>query len=330
VATHSRPDVRLRPGGARRFDNARRLLQLPAKPQQWFECHRLSDRTTYLRWAGLFEFLISPDARTIEYHSLEKATDESLTTYLLGQVLSFSLLSRGYEPLHATAVVIDGEAVALLGDCGYGKSTLGAAFVARGIPVLTDDVLALEMRGGRWMAHAGPPRLKLFPSVARRLLARTAASRLHADTSKLILPLAGAQANDHAVPLGALYVLPDPEKRSGRAQARINVAPLDGQQAFLALVRSAFNLIQVDRARLANQFDVATRLVRDVPMRRLTYRRRLSLLNFVCDAVIADMATLKRPQSGLVHEGARAPRPNRKSIRTASEWYSASPARRSR
>jgi hypothetical protein len=316
VAAHSRPDVRLRPGGARRFDSVRRLLQLPSKPEHWFECQRLSDRTTYLRWAGLFEFLISPDARTIEYHSLEKATDESLTTYLLGQVLSFCLLSRGYEPLHATAVVIDGEAVAFLGDCGYGKSTLGAAFVARGIPVLTDDVLALEMRGGRWMAHAGPPRLKLFPSVARRVLAREAGSRLHTSTSKLILPLADTQANDHAVPLRALYMLPDPAKR-GRPQARISVVPVEGQQAFLALVRSAFNLIQVDRARLANQFDVATRLVRDVPMRRLTYRRRLSLLNTVCDAVIADVATLRRPHSGIAREGVRGPRPNRKSIRTA-------------
>jgi hypothetical protein len=316
VAGRSRPDVRLRPGVTRRFDNARQLLHIPAKPQQWFECHRLGDRTTYLRWSGLFEFLISPDARTIDFHGLEHATDESLTTYLLGQVLSFSLLSRGHEPLHATAVVIDGEAVAFLGDCGRGKSTLGAAFVARGIPVLTDDLLALEMRDGRWMAHSGPPRLKLFPSVARRVLGRKAGSRLHADTSKLILPLAREQAHDHAVPLRALYVLPDPAKRSARGPARISVAPVEGQRAFLAVVRSAFNLIQVDRARLANQFNVATRLVNDIPIRLLSYRRSLSLLNGVCDAVIADAATLG-PHSGVRHERVRAPRPYRKSIRTA-------------
>jgi hypothetical protein len=317
AAARSRPDVQLLPGDARRFDSARRLLHLPAKPRQWFECHRLNDRTTYLRWASLFEFLISPDARTIEYHSLGKATDESLTTYLLGQVLSFSLLSRGSDPLHATAVVIDGEAVAFLGDCGYGKSTLGAAFAARGIPVLTDDVLALEMHDGRWMAHAGPPRLKLFPSVARRVLARNAGGRLHADTSKLILPLERAQASDHAVPLRALYMLPNPADSRARAQTRISVKPVEGQKAFLALVRSAFNLIQIDRARLANQFDVATRLVRDVPIRRLTYRRRLSHLERVCDAVIADVATLRLPQTQIVRESARSPRPYRKSIRTA-------------
>ena len=294
VAARSRPDIRLRPGAASRFEHARNLLALRSKPQHWFECRRLGEGTTYLRWAGLFEFLISPDARTIEYHRLEKATDESLATYLLGQVLSFSLLSLGYEPLHATAVVIDGDAVAFLGDCGYGKSTLGAAFLARGIPILTDDVLALEMREGCWMAHAGPPRLKLFPSVARKVLARATGSRLNTATSKLVLPLTATEANCRPVPLRALYVLPDPPQFGERSPARITIAPVEGQEAFLEVIRSAFNLSHVDRARLANQFNVATRLVQDVPLRRLAYPRSLSLLNRVCDAVIADAATLRR------------------------------------
>src|SRR5688572_8985888 len=223
---HSRPDVYLRAGAARRFENAGHILQLSSNPEQWFECRRLSDGTTYLRWAGLFEFLIAPDARTIEYHRLEKATDESLTTYLLGQVLSFSLLSRGYEPLHATAVVIDGEAVAFLGDCGYGKSTLGAAFLARGFPILTDDVLVLEAGNGRWRAHAGPPRLKLFPSVARKVLARNAGVHLNTGTSKLVLPLTDREVSTRPMPLGALYVLPGP----GRQRAQISITALEGQK----------------------------------------------------------------------------------------------------
>lgn len=297
VATRARPDVRLRSIGARRFEQARRLLQLPAEPNQWFDCGRLDDGTRYLRWAGLFEFLISSDARTIDYHGLEKASDESLTTYLLGQVLSFSLLSFGYEPLHATAVVIDGEAVAFLGDCGYGKSTLGAAFLDRGRRILTDDVLTLEMREGCWMAHAGPPRLKLFPSVARTVLARPAGRRLHADTTKLILPLAAAQVNGQSVPLRALYVLPEPAPHAARRPGRVSIAPVEGQEAFLEILRAAFNLMWVDRSRLANQFTVATRLVRDVPVRRLAYPRRLSFLSTVCDAVIADAAALRRAPS---------------------------------
>ncbi len=284
-------DVWLRPGIARRFERARGLTKRPST-SQWFECHRLSDGATYLKWSGLFEFLISPDARTIEYLPLGDATDESLTTYLLGQVLSFSLLSRGSEPLHATAVVIDGEAVAFLGDCGYGKSTLGAAFLARGFPILTDDLLALEARDGRWLAHAGPPRLKLFPSVARKILARADGKHLNAGTSKLLLPLSGTEASSRPIPLKAIYVLPGP----GRRQARIGITALKGQKAFLEITRGAFNLMRVDRARLTSQFTTATQLVRDVPVRKLFYPRRLSRLDDVCEAVIADSALLNVSQ----------------------------------
>ena len=284
-------DVHLRPGEPARFERARRQISLPSKPE-WFQCSRLDDGGTYLRWSGLFEFLIAADGRTIEYLALDAATLESLSTYLLGQVLSFSLLSRGSEPLHATAVEVDGEAVAFLGDCGYGKSTLGAAFLARGFPILTDDVLALEARDGRWFAHAGPARLKLFPSVARKVLGRAHGATLNADTSKLLVPLRDAEASRRSIPLKAIYVLPEP----GRPQARIGITGLGGEAAFLEIIRSAFNLIQVDRARLTNQFTIASRLVRDVPLRRLVYPRRLSLLNRVCSAVIADAGALTPSQ----------------------------------
>ena len=284
-----RADVHLRRGRARRFEHARRRLDIPQRPN-WFEARCFEDGATYLRWAGLFEFLISADGSTIEYCPLDGADDESLTAYLLGQVLSFSLLSKGYEPLHATAVVVDGEAVAFLGDCGYGKSTLGAAFLARGFAVLTDDVLSLEKRDGRWVAHAGPPRLKLFPSVARKVLARSDGAQLNAGTSKLLLPLPQVEAARDPIPVRALYVLPEPRTRS----ATTRITALHGQDAFVEIIRAAFNLIRVDRERLVHQFMTATELVRSVPVRRLSYPRRLSRLGDVCTAVLEDAAALRR------------------------------------
>ncbi len=242
--------------------------------------------------------MISPDGRTIDFHALQRGTADSLRTYLLGQVLSFSLLSFGYDPLHATTVVVNGKGIAFLGDCGYGKSTLGAAFLARGFKVLTDDVLALERRQEGWMAHPGPMRLKLFPSVARAVLSRTKGRRLNPGTSKIVMPLAVDEASSRPVPLIALYVLPDP-KKPGKVP-RVRVSTVAGQRAFLEITRAAFNLIQVDRARLERQFRMATRLAGDVPVRRLSYPRRLSALDKVCDAVIADAAGLmarRRPQT---------------------------------
>lgn len=287
----TRADVRLRAGAPARFASARLALAIPPPTEDWFHARRLPDGTTYLRWSGLFEFLVSPDGRLIHYHRLRRASHESFNTYLLGQVLSFSLLSFGIEPLHATAVVVDGRAIAFFGDCGQGKSTLGAAFLARGFPVLTDDLLALEPRRVGWIAHPGPPRLKLFPTMAGKLLAgKAAGALLNPSTSKRIVPLDADEAARQAVPLHALYVLAPPAASAKRRPVRVRITPLSARQAFLAVIRAAFNLIQVDQRRLENQFRVATRLAAEVPVRRLAYPRELSAIGAVCDAVLADAA----------------------------------------
>ena len=69
-----------------------------ADPTDWFVHGRLPGGATFLRWRGLFEFLISRDGRRIEWRRLPRATTESFRSYLLSQVLSFSLLARGAEP----------------------------------------------------------------------------------------------------------------------------------------------------------------------------------------------------------------------------------------
>jgi len=302
AAVRAQPDVRLRAGNARRFARARQELLVSGHSRGWFQHHRLADGTRYLRWARLFEFLVSPEGRRIQYLRLEHATRESFGVYLLGQVLSFSLLALGLEALHGTVVEVDGEAVAFVGDCGYGKSTLGAAMLARGRPILTDDLVALESYADSWRVHPGIPRLKLYPSVARAFLkSDVRGTPLNRGTSKLVLPLDPGQSTSRALPLRAIYVLPRPRRAEGRKSARVHIEELSSGAAFLEVLRATFNPVVVDSSRLANQFDVACRLAAAVPVRRLTYRRDLSLLPAVCDAVLGDLAgsRLRRPR----HDG---------------------------
>jgi len=293
VTSTRAPDVRLRQGTVGQLAAARARCSRTATPDAWFRTRILPDGATYLRWHHLFEFLISPDARSILYRQERGASLESFTVYLLGQVLSYVLLARGVEALHGTAVLVDGEAVLLVGDSGYGKSTLAAALLGRGYPVLTDDVAALDRSRGRWRVHAGIPRLKLFPAVARKLLGETGRGvPLNHGTAKLVLPLDGARAARHAARLRAIYVLADPAAQ--RACRRPAIAPLEGQAAFLEVIRAAFNLVVVDPGRLEGQFRQAARLVADVPIRRLTYPRATRALPTVCDALLEDLAGATR------------------------------------
>ena len=287
--SHSRgaADIRLVPVTTRQFDRVR----LPGRHPQtdWFRWSRLADGRTYVRWTDLCEFLISRDGRLIQYHPFERAPIESLSVYLLTQVLSFSLLALGIEALHGSVVQIGDSAAAFVGACGRGKSTLAAAMLARGCPLVTDDLVVLRECRGRWLVNTGPRRIKLFPKTARRVLGKQGqAPRMNHATTKLVIPLEDLQASRATVPVGAIYVLDSTSDGHGRSDVKIE--DLSGARSFLEIVRASFNLMVTDRARLEQQFANARRIAAGVPVRRLGFPRRLELLPEVCDAVMKNMA----------------------------------------
>jgi hypothetical protein len=210
----------------------------------------------------------------------------------LGQVLSFALLKHGIEPLHSTAVVVDGGVVGFIGDCGYGKSSLGGAFLQAGYPLLTDDLLVLKEEGQDFLAYPGPPRIKLFPRIARRLLGEgITGSPMNSFTPKLVIPLGrdGGMCWSGAAPLRAIYVLTRPLKRS--RSDRIAIRPLSPRRAVLELLRNTFNNIIVEPDRLRRQLDLAARLARKIPVRSLSFPRRLQRLPAVREAILSDLRT---------------------------------------
>lgn len=257
----------------------------------WFSQTVLDNGSLRIRWSRLFEFLISPDGRRLGWQALDAATQESFQTYLVTQALSCALVKQGIEPLHATVAVVNGTAVAFLGNCGYGKSSLGAAFLKAGHPLLTDDLLVISGSGSAsdpLLAQPGPPRLKLFPAVAHRLLGgRRNGARLNPDTKKLILPLSRSEHCPTAVPLAAVYALRPPFPR--QSSRSITIRTLPTRKACMALIAGTFNLIITDRARLARQFEWAARMAASVPVKSLSYPRHLGRIHKVVEAVRRDL-----------------------------------------
>jgi hypothetical protein len=282
------PDVEIREDSTGVLAGALTRSGLAPDREVWMQHARLSDGSTYVRWEDLFHFLIPGDGRRIVYGRLGNASEESIQTYLLGQVLSYALTKQGHETLHATVVVIGGRAVGFLGESGMGKSTLAAAFLKTGATLLTDDLLRLSPHGAGYLAFPGPPRIKLLPHAAEELISwRWSGSPMYPQGEKLVIPLPAAQIAPQPVELAALYALSEPEE-SDDPQA-VSVRPLSQREALIELLAHTFNRKILDHARLIRQFQAAQAVAAAIPVRVLAYPRQIERIFDVCDAVRRDL-----------------------------------------
>lgn len=91
----------------------------------------------------------------------DRATVETL---LLGAPLVALCYQRGLLPLSATAIEVNGGAVAFVGASGSGKSTIGAFLARRGYALLSDDLLPV-LAEPQPTAYAYRRRLRMWRDV---------------------------------------------------------------------------------------------------------------------------------------------------------------------
>jgi hypothetical protein len=270
------------------FQEVRGEASRQFSPTAWGQVARLGNGSTYLWWPDLFEFLISGDGRRILGRLMSDEALGPLQTYLLGQVISYPLVIQGFEPLHCTVVVGEKGAVGILGDCGYGKSSLGAAFLKAGYKLLTDDLLVLREEGRVFWGYPGPARLKLFPEVVRACLGEgVRGNPMNPLTPKLVIPLSPHQVYPKAAPLRSLLVLRRPITK-GKVKT-VTLRRMNHRRAFMALLANTFNAKFTEPERLKRLFAMADKLVATVPVRSLSYPQGLSRLPEVVETVIASL-----------------------------------------
>ena len=194
---------------------------------------RYQDRTD-----EALEFTFDREATRLDIRCTLPDLISDIVAVLIGPVLAAALHLRGVPVLHASAVVVGGKAILVAGPAGAGKSTLTAGLVARGAPLLAEDLAALTFGEEDISVQAGYPRLRLCPDAT--LVAGRAASELPRVFSASVpddkrwldaADLAGGFCAT-PVPLGAIYLL---VPRS-RDQAAAEIVPLPSHRAGLALL----------------------------------------------------------------------------------------------
>lgn len=212
---------------------------------------------------------------------------------LLGAVLAYWLERRSICALHASAVVVDGQAVAFVASNHGGKSGLAAAMMRLGKPLLTDDLLPIEERQERFLARAGYPQMRLRPDAAEHFLS-DGLRRVPRRLGKLWVPVGPDRLgafHAEAAPAGCLYL---PERLPpGSGTGEIRIAPLSRREAVIELVRRSFSPFLVEAVGLQpERLGRLGRLVGQVPVRRLLYPSGLGELPRVCQALLADLEAL--------------------------------------
>lgn len=122
----------------------------------------IADNEVLLKIPGVARYLISGGTR-IRVETESGAGTQEVRLFLLGSALGAIYFQRGYLPLHASVLVMNGRAVAFAGDSGAGKSTMAAWLNAAGYPLLCDDVCVVRFDENELaMAYPGYPRVKLW------------------------------------------------------------------------------------------------------------------------------------------------------------------------
>jgi hypothetical protein len=239
-------------------------------------------------------FAVERQGREVWADWPENYTLEDACTYLLGPVIGFVLRLRGVTCLHASAVAVGEQAIALVGFPGAGKSTTAAAFARSGFPVIADDVVPLAEEGENFLVPPGYPRVNLWPDSVHALFgSEEALPRITPTWDKRYIALGDNTLSfaSRPLPLGAIYIL-------GERETNLSVPVVEeasGGEALVALVANTYVNYLLDRDMRSREFDVLSHLVARVPIRLVRPPVGLSSVFDLCETIAADARRVMVP-----------------------------------
>ncbi len=236
------------------------------------------------------QFWVARDGKSVWATWPDSLSIDDTATYLLGPVLGLVLRLRGITCLHASAIAFDNRAVAFVGSEGAGKSTTAAALAREGLTVLSDDIVALEEIGDRFLVKPAYPYLCLWPESVESLYGSPdALPAFTANYDKRCLSLARESLNfaTAPMPLACVFIL---------GERAANPAPiiesLPAQQALLTLVANTYATNMLDSDMRKREFETLGRLMQRIPVRRIRAQSDPSRIGDLCAAIRKDVAAL--------------------------------------
>jgi hypothetical protein len=252
---------------------------------------RLSQGELFLvRYIDGTDFLIHRSGSQVWCRWDQKVSFDYVRPYLYGPIVGFLLRLRGLVCLHASVVGVKGWALAFVGPAGAGKSTLAAAMAGEGVPVLSDDILALTEFDGAFRAVPAYPRVRLWPeSVSALWGSPEALPRISEGWEKRHFALPADRFETRHQPLGAIYLLG--ERGEDCHGARIEA--LQGTRALRSLIANTYACRIFDQEMRTYEFSLLSRLANQVPLRSVTPFSDISRVRYLCGLILGDFHSLR-------------------------------------
>jgi hypothetical protein len=243
-----------------------------------------------LRFSIMVDFYLWSDL--IVCHLLDPSYEIMVELCFLGTVLACWFELQGVLALHAAASVIDEQAVAFLSSNHGGKSSLAATLMQQGYPLLTDDILLVEMQNGRIIGRSGYPQMRMWPEQAAHFFGRSEDfPKVHPYIEKRRIPIdfekPGLFVNGR-FPLAHCYI---PERYEPAAGTATTITPISPVEGVLTLAGYSFLNWLVDAIGLqGRRLQTLAQLAQQVSISHLLYPEGVEYLPAVCETVVADVS----------------------------------------
>lgn len=253
-----------------------------------------------LSWSPYLDFYLWPNR--IVCHVRDPERYRFVEMLLLNVVFACWLEWRGVPTLHASAVVVDDRAVAFVAMPGSGESSIVAALMQAGHPLLTDGLLPVEYSGGEYLGRPSYPQVLMWPDLAYHVMGRYEGPDLVLPNNTMRRIPVGEDGGfgffcDEPRPLGCIYL---PERRNPVDWGtHVRIKPVPPRDELMTLIGYSFVVGIVEALGMhALRLGFFSDMVSRVPMRRIIYPSGPEFLPRVRQAVLKDLESLAPSKRG--------------------------------
>ncbi len=251
-------------------------------------------RIQYTNGKGRAVFHISQDGTRVEVFRPDSIPFNDTITYFLGPVIGCVLRLREVTCLHGGVVSVNGQALAVIGPKGMGKSTTIAAFGHKGYAVLSDDIIPLFEYDGDYYVHQGYPLLRLWPNTITAFpeLKLDELPQILSISEKRFLKLAinglgeSWRFCDKPLKIEAVYVL------TGITNQTVEIKAQSKAKGLIALSGNVYPEYSLNKSDMSRNFNFLSQFISSVPVRKLFRTKGLQNLSVYSDAILNDFQSL--------------------------------------